>query len=64
MGEPYCASEEEEEWDLRFCSDYRRFNAVTQKDVFPLLQLDELLDQLRNSAVFSTLDAKSCFWQV
>ena len=44
---------------LRFCVDYRRLNAITRKDVFPLPRIDDLLDQLKGKSVFSTLDAKT-----
>jgi len=30
--------------DLHFCIDYRRINALTNKDVFPLTQIDDILD--------------------
>ncbi len=48
---------------LRFCVVYRRLN-VTRKDVFPLPRIDDLLDQLAGKKVFSTLDAKSGYWQI
>ena len=49
---------------LRFCVDYRRLNAVTRKDVFPIPRIDDILDQLSGKKVFSTLDAKRGYWQI
>ena len=49
---------------LQFCVDYRRLNAVTRKDTFPLPQIDDLLNQLSGKTILSTLDAKRGYWQI
>ena len=49
---------------MRFCVDYRKLNAITKKDVFPLPRIDNALDLLGNSVYFSTLDLASGYWQV
>jgi RNase H-like domain found in reverse transcriptase/Reverse transcriptase (RNA-dependent DNA polymerase) len=49
---------------MRFCVDYRKLNNVTERDVYPLPRLDECIDSLGDSVVFSTLDANSGYWQV
>ena len=48
----------------RFCMDYCKLNAVTRKDAYPLLQIDETLDTLSGSQWFTTLDLASGYWQV
>ena len=49
---------------LRFCIDYRKLNAVTKKDGYPVPNVGELLDCLHGSTVYSTLDLASGYWQV
>ena len=49
---------------MRFCVDYRRLNAVTVKDTYPLPRMDECLDSLGDTKVFSALDAISGYWQM
>ena len=42
--------------NLHFCVDYRKVNAVTKKDVYPLPRADDILDTMGKAKYFSTLD--------
>ena len=48
----------------RFCIDYRGLNSGTKADSYPLPRIEDLLDQLRRSTYFSTIDLASGFWQI
>lgn len=49
---------------LRYCIDYRKLNAVTRKDSYPLPRIDDSLDALSKAQYFSTLDLASGYWQI
>ncbi|GBN24637.1 Transposon Ty3-G Gag-Pol polyprotein [Araneus ventricosus] len=48
----------------RVCIDYRRLNKVVVKDRFPLPLIEDILDRLQGSRVFSTIDLKNAFFHV
>ena len=47
----------------RFCVDYRALNAVTKTDAFPLPNINDTLNDLSGSKIFTTIDLQSGFWQ-
>ena len=50
--------------ELRFCIDMRKLNARAVKDAYSLPRIDETLERLKGSCIFSSLDLKSGYWQV
>jgi transposase InsO family protein len=49
---------------VRWCLDYRKLNAVTKKDAFPLPLISDCIETLAGTAYMSTLDMASGYWQI
>ena len=49
---------------LRYCIDYRKLNEITQKDSYPLPNMQDCLDSLDGAQFFSSMDLSSGYWQV
>ena len=49
---------------VRFCTDYRRLNKITEFDAYPIPRIDELIDEAGNAKYISTIDLTKGYWQV
>jgi len=49
---------------MRLCVDYRQLTKVTIKNRYPLLRIDDLMDQLVGAEVFSKIDLRLGYHQI
>ena len=49
---------------LRLCIDYRRLNELTIKVAYPMPKIDECIDRMAGSRVFTKMDLRSGFHQI
>ena len=49
---------------LRFCIDLRKLNVRMVKDAYSLPRIEDSLDSLNSSCIFTSIDLKAGYWQV
>lgn len=49
---------------FRFCTDYRKVNAITKPDSFPLPRMEDCVDKVGSASFVSKLDLLKGYWQV
>lgn len=49
---------------LRFCVDYRKLNAITRKDRYPIPLVDELMERISGARIFTKLDIRQGFHRI
>ena len=47
----------------RFCTDFRKFNAVTITDSYPITRIDDCIGPIGASKYVSKLDLLKGYWQ-
>lgn len=48
----------------RFCLDARKLNKLTEKDAYPLQNIDGILSRIDETYYISSVDLKFAFWQI
>lgn len=49
---------------IRICGDYRRLNAVTQPDRYPIPRIQDFTYQLKDMKLFSKIDIKTAYYWI
>ena len=49
---------------FRMCTDYRKLNAVTKTDSYPMPRIDDCIDKIGHSKYITKFDLLKGFWQI
>ena len=50
--------------DIRLCLDFRQLNLITERQAFPMPNVEEMLDTLHGSKYFTSIDLGNAYYQV
>ena len=50
--------------EIRFCVDYKKLNAITKKDHYPIPLIEETLAQIEGAKYFTKIDICQAFYQI
>jgi len=50
--------------EIRLCLDFRKLNAITERQAFPMPNVEDLLDKLNGAGYFSAIDLGNAYYQV
>ncbi|XP_073721213.1 uncharacterized protein [Misgurnus anguillicaudatus] len=59
-----CLLVEKPDGTHRFCTDFRKVNAITKPDSYPLPRLDDCIDRVGSATFVTKLDLLKGYWQV
>ena len=61
---PIVCVKKKDQKEIRICLDFRQLNEITERPIFPIPNVDEILDHIGNARYFSTLDLGNAYYQI
>ena len=50
--------------EVRVCLDFRKLNLITERQAFPMPNVEDILDRLNGASYFSAIDLGNAYYQV
>ena len=59
-----CVLVEKEDRTMRFCTDYRKINAVTKADCYPIPRIEDCIDRIGRARFITKCDLLKGYWVI